>query len=65
MSKLRTHDACKYFGYKKCPHLKDEIMKQATQNLPEYHGGKPVIMSFPTGEEIDEICCNCGTFSKK
>jgi hypothetical protein len=65
MSQLRTYDECKYFGLKKCPHENDEIMKQATQNLPEYYGGKPIILSFPDAENINKICDNCAMFTPK
>ena len=65
MSQSRTHDRCKYFGYKKCPHRNDEIMKKATQTLPEYHGGKPQILSFPPHEEIDKLCFDCEVFNSK
>ncbi len=65
MVRLKTHDKCKYFGLKKCPYINDEIMKQATQDLPEYYGGKPMIISFPTNEEIDRICMKCNMFTQK
>ena len=65
MTQLKTHDNCKYFGHQKCPHINDDIMKQATQETPEYHGGKHPEMQFPTDEEIDEICDKCDMFTKK
>jgi len=39
MSQSRTHNKCKYFGYKMCPRRNDEIMKLATQTLPELFDG--------------------------
>ena len=65
MSQLKTHDKCKYFSYKKCPHINDNIMKQATQNIQEYHGGKLTTISFPTNKEIDDICDKCDMFTQK
>ncbi len=65
MPQSKTHDNCKYFGYEKCPHINDNVMKQATQDTPEYHGGKPITLSFPTNEEIDEICDKCDMFTQK
>jgi len=65
MSQLKTHDKCKYFSYKKCPYINDDIMKQATQDTPKYHGGKPIITSFPTNKEIDDICDKCDMFTQK
>jgi len=63
----QTYDKCKYFGSKKyCPHINDEIMKRATQDLPKYHGGKPTNMLHPpTDEEINEICGKCDEFTQK
>ena len=65
MSQSRTHDRCKYFDSEKCLHKNDEIMKQATQTIPEYHGGKMSIMSLPSREKIDKICENCEMFTLK
>lgn len=65
MSKFKTHDKCKYFSYKKCLHINDDIMKQATQNIQEYLGGKLITISFPTHKEIDEVCGKCGMFTRK
>ena len=66
MSQFKTHDKCKYFSYKKCPYINDDIMKQATQNIPKYYGGKPITISVPTNkEEIDEICGKCDMFTQK
>jgi hypothetical protein len=65
MEELRTHDRCMHFGYNKCPHKNEEIMKQATQTLPEYHGGKISIMSFPGNQEVDKICGDCNRFTSK
>ena len=65
VSQIKTHDKCKYFSYKKCPHKDDEIMKQATQDFPEYLGGEPTTTSFPTNKEIDEICDKCDMFAQK
>ena len=65
MTELRTHDRCRHFGYNKCPHINDEIMKQATQTLPEYHGGKIPIISFPPSQEVNKICGDCDGFAPK
>ncbi len=65
MTEKQTHDKCKSFSYKKCPHRSDEIMKKATQDMPQYYGGDPVTMVFPTDEEINEICDKCDMFIQK
>jgi hypothetical protein len=65
MAQLKTHVNCRYFGYGKCPHRNDEIMKQATQTTPEYHGGKTPILLFPPHEVVDKICDNCEIFTSK
>lgn len=60
---IKKHDKCKYFGYHSCPYKDDEIMKKATQNLPEYYGGNYPLLSFPKPEEIDAICSKCDKFT--
>lgn len=66
MSILKTHKKCKYFSFKKCPYLNLDIMKRATLDLQEYHGGNYQIMQpFPTDEEIDVICEKCDMFTQK
>ena len=65
MSQSKEHDKCRHFSYKKCPHRDDEIMKQATQTIPEYHGGKIPVMSFPPKEAVDKICADCDMFAEK
>jgi len=65
MEQLKTYLSCKYFGYVKCPHINDEIMKQATQTIPENNRGNISILSFPTSEEVDKICDTCDMFSPK
>jgi hypothetical protein len=64
MAELRKHDRCKHFGYNKCRHRNDEVMRQATRFIPEYHGGKyQTTSSSPSAEEIDRICCDCNSFT--
>jgi hypothetical protein len=65
MTQIKTHVSCKYFGYLRCPHRNDEIMKQATQTIPEYNGGKIPILSFSPSEEVNKICENCDMFTPK
>ncbi len=62
----QTHDECKYYGYKKCPHIEDDIMRRANQETPSYYGGNPQqMLPFPTDEEIDKICGSCPAFTQK
>ena len=65
MEQLKTYLSCKYFGYVKCPHRNDEIMKQAIQTIPNYNGGKIPVLSFSPSEEVDKICDTCDMFSPK
>jgi hypothetical protein len=67
MSEEQTYDKCKWFGSKKyCPHINDEIMSRATQEIPRSYNGKPRIMQhFPADEEINEICGKCDKFTQK
>lgn len=65
MAQLKTHENCRYFGYEKCLHKNDEVMKQATQTIPEYFGGETPILSFPPHEVIDKICNECEMFNPK
>jgi endonuclease III len=60
-----THNKCKYFGYKKCPQINDDIMRQATQDIRESYGSKPTAMLFPSNEEIDDVCSKCSMFTQK
>lgn len=59
------HVSCKYFGYVKCPHRNDEIMKQAIQTILKYNEGKFPISSFPLNKEVGKICDNCEMFTPK
>ena len=66
MSSLKTHKKCKYFSFKKCPYLNTAIMKKATQDVPEHHGGNyQAMQSFPADKEIDVICAKCDMFTQK
>lgn len=62
---MNKHQDCKFFGFRACEHRDDEIMKRATQTIPEYHGGSIPVLSFPTSEEIDAICSACSKFTPK
>lgn len=60
----KTHDKCKHFGYKKCPHINDEIMKLATPDPHEVTIGSPIYWhNFPSHEEVDKICSECDSFT--
>lgn len=61
----RQHSNCEHFGYRACPHKDDEIMEKATQDIPEYHGGKYAVLSIAEVEEIDAICSKCDKFTKR
>lgn len=61
---MNRHQDCKFFGYRACEYRDNEIMKKATQDIPEYHGGKMPILSFPLHEEIDAICSICDKFTQ-
>jgi hypothetical protein len=65
MEQKKTHLNCKYFSYRKCPHINDEIMKLATQNIPETKTGSPTWLNFPATEEVDKICSDCDSFTMK
>lgn len=66
MTPKKTHDKCKHFSYKKCPHINDEIMKLATQDIPETKTGSPTLLkNFPSDEEVDKICSECDSFVQK
>jgi len=66
VSQIQTHDKCKSFSYKKCPHANDEIMQRATQETPQYYGGEPEqMLPFPTDDEINKICSQCDAFNPK
>ncbi len=62
---MNKHQDCKFFGFRACEHIDDEIMKRAIQTIPEYHGGSVPILSFPLSEEIDAICSACSKFTLK
>jgi len=59
----KKHDQCKYFGYKSCVHKDDEVMKKATQDVPQ--SASPIYLLLPSSEEIDAICSGCGSFVQK
>lgn len=62
----QKHDQCKYFGFKKCPHIEDDVMKRANQEMPRYYGGKiQQMLPVPTDEEINKICGICQMFTQK
>jgi len=65
MAMEKSHRNCKYFGYRECPHFNDEIMKSATQDIPETLTGAPILMKFPDDEEVDKICSGCDSFALK
>lgn len=65
MTKEKSHRNCKYFGYKKCPHINDEIMKLATQDIPEAAHGIPTLLTFPSDAQVDKICSGCASFTLK
>ena len=65
MSQVKTYKNCKHFGYQSCPHKNEDIMKKATQDIPEYYGGNYQILSYPTPEEINNICNKCDKFTQK
>jgi len=65
MAQEKTHDKCKYFSYKKCPRINDEIMKLTTQDIPETKTGSPTRLKFTTYEEVDKICSGCDSFTLK
>lgn len=65
MTKEIPHRKCKYFGYAKCPHINDEIMKLATQDIPEAPHGVPTLLTFPNIDEVDKICTGCDLFTLK
>jgi len=61
----QTYDKCKHYGYKKCIHIKTDIMQRALQETPEYYGGEPQqMLPLPTDEEINAICKNCTAFTQ-
>jgi hypothetical protein len=62
---MNKHQDCKFFGYRTCTHKDDEIMREATQTIPEYRGGNFQILKFPSDEKIDVICSTCKKFSLK
>ncbi|MEK6775460.1 MAG: hypothetical protein AABY87_01095 [bacterium] len=65
MAHEKKHDKCKYFSYKKCPHINDEIMKLATQDIPETKTGAPLYLNYnyPDKADIDKICFACDSFT--
>lgn len=65
MSLKYTHANCKYYGRRKCPHINSDIMKRATRGLDNYYGREFTVATFPTEEEIDNICNNeCDMFTQ-
>lgn len=65
MAAQKKHSNCKHFGYGTCPQKDNEIMKKATQDIPQYYGGKIPTLSFPDAEEIDAICSKCDSFTER
>lgn len=65
MIQEKTHGNCKYFSYKECPHINDEIMKLATQSIPETKTGSATRLKFPANREVDKICFGCDSFTLK
>jgi hypothetical protein len=65
MAQRKTHKNCRLFSYESCAHKNHEVMKKATQDIPQYYGGNYAILSFPQDEEIDAICANCDKFTQK
>ena len=61
----QTHDKCKCFGFKKCPHIKDDVMKRANQETQRFNGRDIPNANFPTDEEINKLCEKCQTFTHK
>ncbi len=59
------HADCKYFSSRAhCPNKDNEIMKKATQDIPQYYGGSPQLLSdLPDDNEIDAICSACDKFT--
>ena len=65
MTQEKAHRNCKYFSYRKCPHITDEIMKLATQDITQITTGVATLLNFPTDEEVDKICSECDSFVQK
>jgi len=65
MPQLRSHKQCKLFSHRACPHKDEEIMKRATQDIPEYSGGNYQTLLFPQDEEIDAICSKCEKYTQE
>lgn len=65
MTKEKSHHNCKYFGYKKCPNINDEIMKRAMLDMLEVRHGGSILMTFPSDEDVDKICAGCTSFTLK
>jgi len=63
MTQEKSHCNCKYFGHMRCPHTNDEIMKLATQDIPQLITGVPTYCKFPDDEEVDKICSICASFA--
>lgn len=61
---MNRHRDCKFFASRAyCLHITDDVMKEATQNVREYHGGKQPVFSFPENDGIDAICSSCEKFT--
>ena len=62
----QTHNKCKYFGFRQCIKLDDDIMQRANQLVPEYHGGKiQEMLPLPSEKEINDLCTDCEKFTLK
>ena len=65
MSKNKTHNKCRHFDDKECPHRYDETMKLATLDMPDYYSGVFANLSFPSDAQINEICIKCDSYTQK
>jgi hypothetical protein len=65
MPQLKSYKNCKFFSYQACPHKNEELMKRATQDIPQYYGGNYPTLSFPQDEEIDAKCSKCNKYTQK
>lgn len=61
----QTHDKCKHFGHRQCPHIKDDIMVRANHETQPYYGKAQLMPQQPTDEEINQLCGECPAFTLK
>ena len=55
---------CHYWASKQCKYKDHEIIKLATQDIPEVHGSyNPKHQDPPTTEEILSVCGTCDKFT--